>query len=143
MSSWHVVKLGGAVPYTFEAAPAVDLQVEDIIRGNVTPNVRVAANYRWTLRCRVRSTDSSDAITDMQSAFSAMVNRRVLPTTLEIETAAGTDLDQIGDVGVTASEGWEDLRVTSFQVDAVDGQLVAGAYFTLGFYARKTYPDSN
>lgn len=140
MSSWYTVKLGG---YTFTAAPGINLEIEDVIRTNVSPNVRVAANYTWTLPSRVRAADSAAAVAAMQAAFAAMVNARILPTTLEIENAAGTDLDQIGDVGVTATEGWEDLRVTSFQVNAVDGQLVAGAYFTLGFAARKTYPDTN
>lgn len=144
--AWYTVKLGS---YTFTTTPDVQITTTEVVRQNAAPNLLVARNYEWTFpRCRVRATDPTDVVTALQSALTAMVNARVVPTSLEIENAAGTDLAQIGAVTAGTAENWEDLRVTEFTLASstdtpTTAQLVSGAEFSLTFAARRSYPDSN
>jgi hypothetical protein len=138
--AWYTAKLGA---YTFDVAPGVALSSVEIVRGNAAPNLLVARDHEWTLRCRVRADTPALVVTALQAFLTAAVNARVVPTSLEIEDATATDLAQLGAVIAGTAENWEDLRVTAFELPDDDGQLVAGAEFVLGFAARRSFPDAD
>jgi hypothetical protein len=135
--------------HTFSAFPDIEIETDEIVRTNVTPNRLVARNYRWLVRGRVNAATPADTATALLSLMTACVNPSsgTIPTSFKILDATPAALAQIGDVRTGTSEEWEDLQVTSFRIldgDESEGKpFVADAEFEIGFSARRSFPDAN
>lgn len=136
--------------YAFSCLPITGAKSSAVIREGVSPNVRVAVLWTWSMRCQVlASTDAEGTVppaaaTDLGTFLTSAVHDRVLPASLSIVDQAGAAIPVIGDVSVAG--GWEDLQLTEFDLDSssdAPGQLVAGAWFSLTLKARKSLPDAN
>lgn len=136
--------------YSFDVLPNISIRSSSVIRDNAQPNVRVAVNYEFRLKCRVPATTDAlatvppSAATNLGTFLASALHSRTLPTALTILDSNGAAIPQIGNVA--AAGGWEDLQVTDLEIpDAGDqvGQLMAGAYFTLTFRARRTLADTD
>jgi hypothetical protein len=135
--------------HTFEGHPDIEIETDEIVRTNVTPNRLVARNYRWLVKGRINAATPADTKTALLSLMTACVNPAsgVLPTSFKILDASAAAVAQIGDVRTGTSEEWEDIKVTSFRLldkdEAGGAPLVADAQFEIGFSARRSFPDAN
>lgn len=143
--SWYSAQLGA---HTFEVAPSIAPEVQRIVRQNATPNEAVACLYRIELTCRVRE-DASDTAADKLGTFLAdCLHTRTCPA-LTIDDAAGNPIPEWGEIdpdavdGSNQNLGWEDVRLVAYRLPPGDGQLMAGATFTLTIEARRSLPDDD
>lgn len=145
MANWFSVYLGTEV---FEASPAIEIEADRVVRENLSPVQAVAINYVITLLCRVREDATTTAAAKLGTSIAANLHTKTCPR-LRILDSAGVAIPQIGLIdeaavdGSAVNLGWEDPRVIGFRLPNGDGQLRAGATFTLVIAVRRSFPDAD
>jgi hypothetical protein len=129
--------------YAFALAPETAISAERVVRANTAPNEAVAVNYTFSLRPRLRADTPAAVMTALTTALSSWQDTRTCGR-FRLKDEAGAVISPFDvDEERSPTLNWEDVRVESFDLPAGDGQLVAGATFSVVIRARRSLPDSD
>lgn len=137
-----------ATPLTFDVEGTGSVRWEAVPEHNLgaIPIEQGAVRYRVSLeRFALRAATPAAVVTALTDFLDYGIGKRRVPQFLQIKNASGTPLPRFGNINTTLAPGsdtvWRDLKLTRWELPAVDGQLIADAEISLEWEAVALYPD--